>query len=1325
MQPYDSNRGAGAASVRNRHVLRALLVGSASAAAIAVALQTAAWAGGPTGGQVVGGSAVITNPSSTSTVITQSSQKAIINWQDFSVSSGSSVQFAQPNSSAIALNRVIGPSQSLIDGTLTANGRIWIINANGVMFGAGSQVHVGSLIATTADIANGDFMSGNYAFSKVSGNPDAAIVNDGTIRAADGGSIVLAGPVVVNNGLIQADLGSVTLASGNAFAVDFQGDNLIRFAVTAPVTDTPKDKDGKAQSALVSNTGKIAAAGGRIALTARAAKNVADNVINNSGIIEARSVHNENGVIVLDAGPNGTVEDSGAIDASGRRAGETGGSVTVTGANVKLADGASIDASGKAGGGTILVGGGLQGSGSTRHAQTVEVGKASLKADATAKGDGGTIAIWSDGTTTFAGSASARGGTDGGDGGVVETSGHALQVATTARVDTTAPKGVTGTWLIDPSNISIESGGGDGIGGSHIDPTTVTGALATSNVSLQATNTISVYDDLIYDSAHSLSMLAGGDIYIAANVLNSGSGAINAIAGWDRTTTDPLLFTTSGVYGNNGGSVYVTSDYDLDPSESYASELSGEPYEVHDVAIGSASGTTTIAGSDVNVLGYFGSSRIGYQGAGGGDINVLAIYDINLTGSSDAACNYCFAQIGNGVGIFNTGNNTGNINVSAGGNIVLFSGADDYSYTQIGNGGDTTTGDVSGNLTLTAGGDVSLIADGDYAQIGNGGWGTNGNLSGSIAATIGGDLSMTGGTTTSWGYAQLGNGGQRSTGAASGDLDVSVGGNLVMTAGDSSSHSGNTVQIGNGSVTNLTAGDGASSASGSITIDIAGDSTLSSGPAGNDFWIGNIDGNAVSSGGTLILLTGTLDYSGDTLGDFPMMLVSDLTGGDVTLGLRGDDLALLSSLTYSSDHALSLLASGDATFTASIQNSGAGAVNVVAGWDGTTLSSAHFGDAGVYGNNSGSVVIGGSGAASDVALGSAGGTTQIAGDDVTISGVNGYAQAGYRGTGSGSIEVYSSGLLSLTGNSSSHVAAIGNGTGSTSSFVEGGGNVTIQADAISLDANHAVAGNTASLTVTGNDDLGSAAIPLRIWVDGIALTTNGGNAYLIAPQSGVSIGVGGIGVDLGGGDFSLTAAGDIGQTASLQAGTTTIEADGGAITLTNAGNTVGPLTLSTTGSDSASFTNAGALTLAGADVGGTLTLTGTGTVGQSGAITANALDVSSSGGAITLTNSGNTFGNLTVVTSGSNNASITDATALTVAGADVGGTLTLTGTGAIGQSGAILANALDVSSSGGAIALNNSGNSFSTLTVGTSGSNNASITDATALTVAGAMSAAR
>src|SRR6516165_291209 len=216
-------------AARRRLARRLLLTASTIALAIAANDQRALAGGGPLGGQVVAGQASITSPNANSTLIKQSTQKAVINWQSFSIAQGSSVQFAQPNASAIALNRVIGSTPSNINGSLFANGHVWLINGNGIIFGKGSQISVGSLIATTADMRDGDFMSGNYSFGMASANPNASVDNHGTITVAKGGAAILAGATVSNDGLIRANMGQVALASGSTFTVDFAGDNLLRF----------------------------------------------------------------------------------------------------------------------------------------------------------------------------------------------------------------------------------------------------------------------------------------------------------------------------------------------------------------------------------------------------------------------------------------------------------------------------------------------------------------------------------------------------------------------------------------------------------------------------------------------------------------------------------------------------------------------------------------------------------------------------------------------------------------------------------------------------------------------------------------------------------------------------------------------------------------------------------------------------------------------------------------------------------------------------------------------------------------------------------------
>jgi filamentous hemagglutinin family protein len=158
-------------------------------ATLALVLQPPFALAQPSGGVVSGGAASI-NTSGTSTTITQSSQRAVIDWQGFDVQAGEAVRFDQPAAGSIALNRIHDSKLSAIDGQLTANGQVWFVNPHGMVFGPNAQVNVGGLLATTSDIGNDRFMAGDYRFD-VPGDPDAAIVNRGRITIAEGGLAAL------------------------------------------------------------------------------------------------------------------------------------------------------------------------------------------------------------------------------------------------------------------------------------------------------------------------------------------------------------------------------------------------------------------------------------------------------------------------------------------------------------------------------------------------------------------------------------------------------------------------------------------------------------------------------------------------------------------------------------------------------------------------------------------------------------------------------------------------------------------------------------------------------------------------------------------------------------------------------------------------------------------------------------------------------------------------------------------------------------------------------------------------------------------------------
>ncbi|MBM3622790.1 MAG: filamentous hemagglutinin N-terminal domain-containing protein, partial [Alphaproteobacteria bacterium] len=514
----------------------ALLSGTALAALVACGLfgfsdRALAQAGAtlPTGGVVVGGSATITQSGTSQLTINQTTDRGVIDWRSFSIGQGNRVDFIQPGSTSVTLNRVTGPDPSLIAGRLTANGQIVLINQAGVMFAGGAQVNVESLIASTANVANPQaFMAGGkIAFDQAGANPNARIVNDGTITVRDGGLVALLGPSAANNGVINARLGRVTIGGAETFTVDLNGDGLLNFVVGKPVSQTPRDADGKAL-ALASNTGTINANGGVVAITASAARGVVDGVVNVQGQINARTVTNEGGVIVFGGGESTQVNVGGTTDVSGAGATQKGGTVSVTASKVSVQSTARINANGGAGGGTVLVGGGKQGAGPIANAKNTSVAKgAIITADATYKGNGGTVIIWADNTTVFAGTISAKGGPQGGHGGFAEVSGK-IYLSFDGVVDLRATDGFqTGTLLLDPSDITISNSADSNIDPSGGDPNTITGTANASNIKASTIEGLLPTANVIVDAA-------GG--------AGAGTGSITVNENIVAATTNTLTF---------------------------------------------------------------------------------------------------------------------------------------------------------------------------------------------------------------------------------------------------------------------------------------------------------------------------------------------------------------------------------------------------------------------------------------------------------------------------------------------------------------------------------------------------------------------------------------------------------------------------------------------------------------------------------------------------------------------------------------------------------------------------------------------------------------
>src|SRR5262245_14185814 len=314
----------------------------------------------PSGATVRAGDVRITGEGTSSTRIDQNSARAIIDWRSFSIGPNGEVIFVQPSAQAATLNRVTGEQVSLILGKLDANGTVLLINPNGIVFGGGAQVNVGSLIATTSNISDEHFLAGQLVFDQP-GKPGAGILNAGSMTAREGGLVALVAPHVRNDGLIAARLGRVVLGSGDTFTVDLYGDALINLAINDNSERQLIGLNGEPVKSLITNTGRIETAGGQtVLMTARGAKNVLDNLINMSGTIKADRAVDQNGRILL-LGEGGSVDVTGTLASNG----STGGSIRVLGDRVHIGGGATLDASGADGGGSIQVGGAYQGQGDT------------------------------------------------------------------------------------------------------------------------------------------------------------------------------------------------------------------------------------------------------------------------------------------------------------------------------------------------------------------------------------------------------------------------------------------------------------------------------------------------------------------------------------------------------------------------------------------------------------------------------------------------------------------------------------------------------------------------------------------------------------------------------------------------------------------------------------------------------------------------------------------------------------------------------------------------------------------------------------------------
>jgi len=516
----------------------------------------------PTGGQVVAGQATI-GQSGSRMDVNQTTNKAILNWNSFSIGSGAQVNFNQPNSNSVALNRVLGSDPSAIYGSLTANGQVFLVNPNGVLFGRGARVDVGGLVASSMGISNADFMNGNNRFTR--DGSTASVVNEGNMYAK---YVALLAPEVRNSGLISATLGSVAMAAGDAVTLNISGQNLVDVQVDAATIAT-----------LVENRQLIQADDGTVILSAQAASGLMSRVVN-SGAIEANGITQHGGTIYLSAGQE--VSQTGSLSANAGTLGD-GGRITVLASlanpsSLTLADG-SISAQGGA-----LGGRGGQVETSASHLQIADSLRVNTSAahgpsgnwlldpnDFTIAASGGNAtgsSIASNLLTTDVTIATASQGTAGGNGDIFvndniavggSSAGHSLTLQAQRNIVVQAGKAITDA-AANPIGVNLQSGGAtvflDNVGASSaVTAVNIHGNLNIGGLNCAPGSTCYANGNAVYAMGAYVGQYAslntnGADINIAGKAFTgSGSGSLGG-----PTSNLPLGViggTYSSLHGRN------------------------------------------------------------------------------------------------------------------------------------------------------------------------------------------------------------------------------------------------------------------------------------------------------------------------------------------------------------------------------------------------------------------------------------------------------------------------------------------------------------------------------------------------------------------------------------------------------------------------------------------------------------------------------------------------------------------------------------------------------------------------------------------------------
>ena len=1068
------------------------------------------------------------------------SPNAIINWGSFSIAQSEIVRFIQQNANSAVLNRVTGQDPSVIMGALQSNGRVYLINPNGILFGAGAQVNVNGLIASTLDIANADFIAGKNKF--FAGATAGSVVNAGEITTPSGGKVFLIAPDVTNSGLITSPQGEVVLAAGHSVQLTDSSNPAMQVVVSSP-------------SDRAINIGQVIAEGGKIGIYGA--------MINQRGILNANSAQvGETGKIILKASGDTLLEAGSVTSATG--AGQ-GGEVSVLGERVALTGDARIDASGQTGGGTVLVGGDYQGkNAAVQNARQTVVGPdASISADAIARGDGGKIVVWADGATSMAGRLSARGGAAGGNGGVAEASGKQF-LDFRGTVDLRASNGKRGTLLLDPNNIRIETGSDTFIGQNGgnpfefegfstpavLTPLTLTNQLALSDVSVFTnTGSITVVSVVNWANSSELTLSAATGIAINAQMSNNGGGklALYTIGG-DITQTASISVPTLAAIANSG-SVTLTHNGNTVGTLAGAGATGFSYHDADALTIGTVSGgviTTqsgiTSSSGDINIAtgvgGVSGGLAIdGPLSAPSGVLNLREYMgDITQSARLSAPAAVIIADQG-AVTLNNTSNSVAELSGYS-------NGPSGFSFV---NAGALTAGTVAGSNGVVSFGaaPVSLTALTGDLTIANTTYGVMAGSSGTSALS----LNASNGQVLGSGIVK---GGNVTINSAAG-INLAGAQNQIGTLNASVTGSGDVTLVNNKALSIASVSTGAANAAINISttagsafgIEVAG--AISTGSTGSVTLNAGGSGAITRAGSGSVIRTNTLNLqntSSGAIGTLGSSLLTAAVGGGNTNLLVGASSAGASSLYldqtgamtlnagshYGANSPVSIGASSDLTLSGNL-NTGSAAL---------TLNSG-----GNLASDNSSVITGGNvnlSATQNIAVGTVASTT----GNVTMTAQQALTARGV------STSALNAGNVTLTANGGDMILGADSGIDARSNAAGANGAVSlssagaiqmlagrvIKAGALDMKAANGIYGstNTAALDIVTDavQAKNTGAGPIRLANSGTNLSVGGASSYGIQQQ--------------GAGNVFLENAG--GYTTTINKAVTTV---GGNITIDGSG----------------------------------------------------------------------------------------------------------------------------------------------------------------------------